>query len=106
MDLHFYDTVSVIYTLKIAQPQKFAIFRLLNLHYICRGSPCKHLVISSTEFCQEITALHGLEVEQFSSTIFWSHGGRKCPIFLMISFLYIYLSSLMQAKNISCGMIG
>ena len=83
---------------------KALIFILLKLGYVCWGSPDEHFAVCPTSAGQKTTEIHGVEVDQSSSTIFRSHDGRKCPIFLMISFLY--LSSLMQDKFISCETIG
>ena len=48
--------------------------------------------------------IHGIEVDQSSSTIFGHMAAGNVRFFLMISFLY--LSSLMQDKFISCETIG
>ena len=48
--------------------------------------------------------MHGVEVDQSSSTIFGHMTAGNVRFFLMISFLY--LSSLMQDKFFSCETIG
>ena len=77
----------------------------LKLHNICWGSQSEHLAVGPTRSRRKITEIHGLEVDQSSSTIFSHIVARNILLSLMI-ISFLYFSSLMQAKNISSGTIG
>ena len=83
---------------------KALIFILLKLRYVCWGSPDEHFAVCPTSAGRKTKEIHGVEVDQCSSTIFGHMTAGNVRFFLMISFLY--LSSLMQDKFISCETIG
>ena len=86
--------------------QNSLIFRLLKLHNICWGSPGEHLAVGPRKYCRKIMEKHTLEVDQSSSTIFGRMVAGNVHFFYFLMISCLYLSSLMQAKHISCGMIG
>ena len=67
-------------------------------------SPDEHFAVCPKSAGRKTTEIHGVEVDQSSSTIFGHMVAGNVRFFLMISFLY--LSSLMQDKFISCEAIG
>ena len=64
-------------------------FILLKLRYVCWGSPDEHFAVCPTSAGRKTTEIHGVEVDQSSSTIFSHMTARNVRFFLMISFLYL-----------------